>query len=86
MHLITRSNFQTANHIIMTKLRSHLVCFSHSVESILTAKSFARNIPGLVHVLSDQEKSKFLLEIFEYVNIIGFHEGLYIYLSHSIPW
>lgn len=30
---------------------------SHSVESILTAKSFARNIPGLVHVLSDQEKS-----------------------------
>ncbi|XP_063695057.1 uncharacterized protein LOC134826569 isoform X4 [Bolinopsis microptera] len=29
---------------------------SHSVESILTAKSFARNIPGLVQSLSDQEK------------------------------
>ena len=46
-------------------------CFSHSVESILTAKSFARNIPGLVQSLSDQEKSKlkFVEFIFKIKNI-----------------
>ena len=46
--------------------------FSQSVESILTAKSFARNIPGLVQSLSAQEKCKFLS--LDTLYMLGFYQ------------